>query len=92
MQSVALPYVIDHRDPERIRDTLVNHPGEADGLAGRPSGAQTVFAIDSLLRERGWLKSDYVHFKARYAGYVGSSREALERDYTAAVEHWDAAP
>jgi len=91
VQNVALPYVIDHRDPERIRDTLVNHPGEADPLLGAQSGAQTVFAVDSLLRERRWLESDYVHFKARYAGYVASSREALERDYRAAVEFWDAA-
>jgi len=91
VQTVALPYVIDHRHPELIRDTLVNHPGEADPLVGR-SGAQTVFAIDSLLRRRGWLESDYVHFKARYAGHVASSREALERDYRSAVEHWDAAP
>ena len=90
--NVALPYVIDHRDPERIRDTLVNHPGEADSLGGGSSGAQTVFAVDYLLRESSWLASDYAHFKARYAAYVAPVREALERDYKAAVDAWDKAP
>jgi hypothetical protein len=89
VQDVALPYVIDHRDPRFIRDTLLNHPGEADGLVSK---AQTAFAIDCLLRERGWLDRDYAHFTTRYAGYIDSIRQALECDYQAALEFWNAAP
>jgi len=90
VEEIALPYVIAHRDPAYIRDTLVNRPGQADGLAD----AQTVFAIDCLLQERAWLEADYAHLRARYAGlgFAASVRDALERDYNAALGSCDAAP
>jgi hypothetical protein len=89
VQDVVLPYVIDHRDPRSIRETFLNHPGEADGW----DEAQTVFAIDCLLRERGWLEADCIHFRARHARFKNApAREALERDYRAALAFWNAAP
>jgi hypothetical protein len=87
--DVALPYVIRHRDSRNIRDTLVNHPGQADGL---PTGHhQAVFAIDCLVGERNWLEADYAHFRSQYVGCVGSVSEALERDYRAALGFWEPA-
>jgi len=88
VSNVALPYVLDHRDPLRIRNTLLHHPGKADRVDDTAI-AQTIFAIDHLSRRRDWLELDYATLRDRYKTYVSPYPEHLDRDMAASVRSWD---
>lgn len=57
VEAVVLPYVISHREPAAVRQTLLNFPGRADSWMHRIE--TTVFAVDYLLSRRDWLDQDY---------------------------------
>lgn len=86
VRGVALPYVIDHREPQQIRDTLLNHPGKAD----QQDVPETVFSIDWMLRDHETLRSDYGILKERYATYVVAVREKLDQAYSEVRASWNA--
>jgi hypothetical protein len=63
LSCVALPYVLAHQEPDKIRDTLLSSPGRYDqGVI-----FNAVFSIDWLLRRRDWLDEDYQRMRAEIA-------------------------
>src|SRR6185503_15739828 len=64
--DVAEPYVMRHRDPAAIRDTLLNNPGHATFPVDQ---AKTIFAVDRLLNRRDWLDEDYEHLRVRHEAF-----------------------
>lgn len=75
IMELALPFLAEHRTPEAIRKTLLEHPGHAIGLATyRP-----ILVASVIKGDRDRLTEDIKRLEQRYAGHVPRFREEFER-------------
>jgi hypothetical protein len=85
VNEIVLPYLQVHEEPAAIRETILHDPqrGHTSGFWSRHT---TVFAIDNLLGQRGWLDEDLEHYRRYYRGPPAS--EELEHHYKMAKKNW----
>jgi hypothetical protein len=84
--DVVLPYLRTHEEPEAIRRTILYEHGKTP-WSWPPH--VTVFTIDALLGQRGWLDEDFAHYDRYYE--AGPSRDSLGGHYETAKKNWAAA-
>jgi hypothetical protein len=75
IQRTAEPYVVEHRDPLTIRETLLHAPGRASSIGIETS----VFAIDYLMRRRDWVDADFETLRTVRAATQKRLSEILAR-------------
>lgn len=83
--DVVFPYLRTHKEPEAIRKTILYEDGNTPWNS--PPHA-TVFAVDALLGQRGWLDDDFGHYNRYYK--AGRLRDSLGGHYETAKKNWDA--
>jgi len=85
VNEIVVPYLQVHEEPAAIRETILHDPRRGH-TSGFWSDHTTVFAIDNLLGQRGWLDEDLEHYRHYYKGPPASKE--LERHYKMAKKNW----
>lgn len=91
IEEIVLPYLEEHADVERVRQTFLEQPGHASQQAF----AATVFAIDLLTGRADQLETDYQCIKHSFANFPPSMQqkfvEYLERakELSASTDYLD---
>jgi hypothetical protein len=84
VSDVVLPYLRTHEEPEAIRSTILYDRGHTP-WSWPPH--VTVFTVDALLGQRGWLDDDFAHYDRFYEADHGF-RDSLGGHYETAKKNW----
>jgi hypothetical protein len=83
VEDIVLPYLARHEHPEHVRETLLNHPGNASGAHLYRAVS---FAIDVLRGRMDWLEDDFAHYRALLPSHGAEAHSTLEERYNLAKE------